>query len=75
MNSKKSAAMLLFFTSPLLAELLSSSAPPSEFFGIGGLIILALYGPGVVLIREVAVREKMRLSSIVALGVAYGVPN
>ena len=72
-KAKKAAASLLFFLSPLIAELLSGSAPPSEFFTFGRALILMLYGPGVVIVREVALRRRMGTIGIVLLGAAYGV--
>ncbi len=73
METKKAAALLLFFLSPLITELLSSSAPPSEFFSLGGILILMLYGPGVVIVREAAVRKRIGTIGVVLLGAAYGV--
>jgi hypothetical protein len=67
------ATLLLFLLSPLIAELLSSSAPPVEFFGIGGLLILGLYGPGVVIVREVARRWRKGCLSLLLLGMSYGI--
>lgn len=67
------AALLLFLLSPLIAELLSSSAPPAEFFGIGGLLILGLYGPGAVIVREVVRRWRKGCLSLLLLGMSYGI--
>jgi hypothetical protein len=48
---------MLFFLAPAVGELLSSSAPPAEFFNPVVLFLLAaLYGSGAILIRELRVR-------------------
>jgi len=66
--------VLLFFLSPAVAELLSGSAPPVEFFNPFGLLILsALYGSGALLIRELRVRWNKGWPTVLALGAAYGI--
>lgn len=67
-------AVMLFFLSPLLAELLTGSAPPAEFFQpVLFLILCALYGSGAVLVRELVVRWKKGWPSVLMLGMAYGI--
>ncbi len=64
----------LFFLAPAIAELLSGSAPPVEFFNPFGLVVLtALYGSGAILARELGRRWHKGLISLFALGAAYGV--
>ncbi len=68
------AAVFLVLLSPSIAELLSSSAPPSEFFDpIVFALLVGLYGFGALLIREYRVRNNLGYSSIIILGMAYGV--
>ena len=67
-------ATVLFFLSTAIAELLSGSAPPAEFFNPAGfLIIVALYGTGAVLIRELVHRWRKGWPSLLALGAAYSI--
>lgn len=67
-------ALVLFFLSPLIAELLSGSAPPAEFFAPFGLLALpALYGSGAIIIRELVLRYRKGWSSLLVLGAAYGI--
>ena len=67
-------ALILYLLAPAIGELLSSSAPPVEFFNPFGLLILpALYGSGAILAREIALRWGKRWPSILMLGLAYGV--
>ncbi len=67
-------ALALFLLSPIIGELLSGSAPPSEFFTpFGFLMIVCLYGSGAVIIRELKTRWKKGVGSILLLGAAYGV--
>lgn len=69
-----SPAIALFFLSPAIAELLSGSAPPAEFFHpIGFVVLLALYGSGAVLVRELALHWGKRWPTIIVLGLAYGI--
>ncbi len=75
-------ALTLFFLAPMLAELLSGSSPPVEFFSPFALLVLAaLYGSGAILVRELRVRW-LALSgaeggkgwpTVLALGAAYGI--
>lgn len=72
--SKPSPALALFFLSPAIGELLSGSAPPVEFFSPFGLTMLvALYGSGAVIIRELKIRWNKGLGSVLLLGAAYGI--
>lgn len=74
MKRKSASTLTLLFLSPGIAELLSSSAPPLEFFNpIGFLMLLALYGFGCILIREYRIRNDLDSSSILLLGMAYGI--
>lgn len=60
--------------SPTVAELLSGSAPPIEFFNPLGFVILAsLYGSGAILARELTLRWRKGCLSLFLLGAAYGV--
>ncbi|NWF87629.1 hypothetical protein HXY32_07490 [Candidatus Bathyarchaeota archaeon] len=71
---KPSPALALFFLSPAIGELLSGSAPPVEFFSPFGLTMLvALYGSGAVIIRELKIRWNKGLGSVLLLGAAYGI--
>ena len=64
----------LFFLAPVIAELLSGSAPPAEFFRPIGLAVLTiLYGGGAILVREITIRWKKGWISLLVLGAAYGV--
>jgi hypothetical protein len=66
-------AVVLFFLSPVIAELLSGSSPPLQFFNpILFVLQLALYGSGAMLVRELAYRWKKGWPSILMLGAAYG---
>lgn len=78
MNSKlkgnRKPALILFFLSPAIAELLSGSAPPSEFFNpLGFLLIVSLYGSGCLIMRELTIRWRKSVCTLVLLGAAYGV--
>ena len=68
------AILSLLLLSPGIAELLSSSSPPTEFFNPFSFIYLvSFYGSGALLIREFRVRHGLRYSSILFLGMGYGV--
>jgi hypothetical protein len=77
MKSKRKGvwpALTLFFLSPMLAEMLSGSEPPVEFFRPFALLFLtALYGSGAILIRELRVRWDKGWPTVFALGAAYGI--
>lgn len=65
-------AMVLL--SPVIAEMLSGSTPPLEWLNpIGVLFLIWLYGAGVLVMRETAVRWKTGWPSIILLGAAYGI--
>jgi hypothetical protein len=69
-----SPALVLFFLSPAIGELLSSSAPPAEFFNPPGFIMLSiLYGGGAILARELVFRWGKSWPSLLVLGAAYGI--
>jgi len=67
-------ALALYFLSPVVGELLSGSAPPTEFFTPFGFIIIALlYGGGAIVCRELKIRWRKGLASLLLLGAAYAV--
>jgi hypothetical protein len=67
-------ALVLFFLAPAIGELLSGSAPPSEFFKpISFLILASLYGSGALLVRELKVRWNKGYVSLFLMGGAYGI--
>jgi len=69
-----SPALVLFFLSPMVGELLSSSAPPAEFFNpVGFLMLSVLYGGGAILVRELVLLWGKGWPSLLALGAAYGI--
>lgn len=72
--SKPSPALALFLLSPAIGELLSGSAPPLEFFNpFGFAMLVSLYGSGAVIVRELKVRWKKDIGSVLLLGAAYGI--
>lgn len=67
-------ALTLFFLAPSVAELLTGSAPPAEFFNpLLFIVLCALYGSGAVLVRELVVRWKKGWPSILLMGMAHGI--
>lgn len=65
---------LLFFLSPAIGELLSGSAPPSEFFNPFSFLLLScLYGSGAIIARELKIRWKKDYRAILVLGSAYAI--
>ena len=69
-----SPALVLLFLAPVLGELLSGSAPPTEFFQPFSFILLTtLYGGGAILARELTHRWEKGWPSLLALGAAYGI--
>ena len=69
-----SPALVLFFLSATVAELLSGSAPPAEFFNPFSFILLSsLYGSGAILARELKIRWNKGYVSLFVLGAAYAV--
>ena len=67
-------AVVLFFLAPAIAELLSGSVPPVEFFNPFGFVLLTtLYGSGAILARELTIRWHKGWFGLFALGAAYGI--
>jgi len=67
-------ALTLFLLSPIIGELVSGSAPPSQWLApTTWLIMVPLYGAGAVLARELAVRWKSGWLGVILLGAAYGI--
>lgn len=67
-------ALVLFFLAPAIAELLSGSAPPIEFFNpVAFFLLVALYGSGAIIVRELKVRWNKGYVSMFILGAAYGI--
>jgi len=66
-------ALTLFLLPPIIGELLSSSAPPAEFFNpLGFVMLVLLYGGGAMLIRELTRRWGKGWPTVLLLGAAYG---
>jgi hypothetical protein len=64
----------LVLLSPVIAEMLSGSTPPIEWLNpIAALFLIWLYGSGVLVMRETAVRWKTGWPGILLLGAAYGI--
>ena len=64
----------LVLLSPIIAEMLSGSSPPIEWLNpVGVLFLIWLYGSGVLVMRETAVRWKTGWPSLLLLGAAYGI--
>ncbi|MBN2086174.1 MAG: hypothetical protein JW748_13225 [Anaerolineales bacterium] len=64
----------LFLLAPVIGELVSGSAPPSEWQALTTwLFLVPLYGAGAVLARELAVRWKSGWLGVLLLGAAYGI--
>jgi hypothetical protein len=67
-------AVILLFLAPILGELLSGSSPPAEFFQpITFVLLMALYGCGALLVRELTFRWSKGWPSVLLLGLAYGI--
>jgi hypothetical protein len=74
MELKPPPWLALLLLSPAMGELLSGSAPPSEFFTPFGFVILVgLNGCGALVCRELKVRWRRGLGSLLLLGCAYGI--
>jgi hypothetical protein len=74
MTEKGRALWILALMSPVIAEMLSGSSPPLEFFNpFSFMLLLGLYGAGVLLAREISVIWNLGWAGIVVLGVAYGI--
>jgi hypothetical protein len=66
--------LALILLSPVIAEMLSGSTPPIEWLNpVGVMFLIWLYGAGVLVMRETAVRWKTGWPSILLLGAAYGI--
>lgn len=69
-----SPAIALLVIAPVVGELISGSAPPPEFFHpLTIIIFLMLYGCGALLCRELVIRWGKGWTSLLLLGMAYGV--
>ncbi len=67
-------ALALYLLAPAIAELLSGSMPPAEFFNPFNLLLVTLlYGGGAILVRELVLRWGKGWPSLLALGAAYGI--
>ncbi|MDO8472708.1 MAG: hypothetical protein Q7T05_02700 [Dehalococcoidia bacterium] len=67
-------ALVLLLLSPAIGELLSSSAPPVEFFNpIRLMIFCALYGGGAILVRELKLYWRKGWLAVFLLGLAYAI--
>lgn len=74
MVKRNTPIITLVLLSPVIAELLSGSTPPLEFFHPFGFILLvSFYGSGVVIVRELSTKWKKGWESILLLGAAYGI--
>ncbi len=74
MTEKGKAAWFLALLSPLMAEVLSGSSPPLEFFaGMGFLFLIPMYGGGALLVRELSLRWGKGWATVLLLGAAYGI--
>ena len=73
-SGKAKALLTLVVLSPAIAELLTTSTTPWDFFNpINFAILIGLYGSGAVLIREFRVKHNLGYGSIILLGMAYGI--
>lgn len=74
MKFQISPALVLFFLSPVIAELLSGSSPPAEFFNPFSFLLLAvLYGGGAIIARELTHRWGRGWPTLLVLSAAYGI--
>ena len=74
MTEKGRALWILAILSPVVAELLSGSSPPLEFFSpISFAFLLGLYGGGVLIVRELSVIWGRGWMSVIVMGAAYGI--
>ncbi len=74
MTERGRALWVLALLSPIIAELLSGSSPPLEFFNpISFALLLGLYGAGVLVVRELSVIWKTGWIGVIVLGAAYGI--
>jgi hypothetical protein len=66
--------LTLLLLAPALGELLSGSSPPSEFFQpLGFTVMTVLYGCGALICRELKVRWRKGVGSLILLGCAYAI--
>ena len=66
--------LVLLLLAPAVGELLSGSSPPAEFFQpFGFTIMTVLYGCGALICRELKVRWRKGVGSLLLLGCAYAV--
>src|SRR5208283_1563569 len=77
MRSHWKPIVALLLLTPFLTELLSGSQPAAKFFQPQVLLFLATVGYGipVLLLREFAVRHRLGILGLLALGFVYGVFN
>lgn len=74
MQRRTKAILALYFLSPVIGEMVSGSSPPSEFFTFFGLLVLPLlYGGGALIVRELSVIWGKGWTSILIMGLAYGI--
>lgn len=74
MDTRLKALIFLLLISPSIAELLSSSSPPIEFFNpISFVYLVSFYGFGALIIRWIRIKFRLDYSSILYMGFAYGV--
>ena len=67
-------ALVLLLLAPAIGELLSGSSPPAEYFTPFSLVVLtALYGGGALLAREIKIRWRKGVGSLLLIGASYGV--
>src|SRR3989449_2711956 len=66
--------LALILLSPVIAEMLSGSTPPLEWLNpVAALLLIWLYGSGVLVMRETAVRWKTGGPSVFLSAPAYGI--
>ena len=74
MNERGKAAWTLALLSTALAELVTASTLPLAFYNpVFFLLLLGMYGGGVLLVREFLVRLNKGPASLLALGLAYAI--
>ena len=74
LSERGRAIWVLALLSPVIAELLSGSSPPLEFFNpFSFLLLLGLYGSGVLIMRELAGSWKEGWIGVLVLGAAYAI--
>lgn len=72
-KQKTKIVLVLLFLSPILAELSTGSAPPTEFFNpVVFITFLLLYGCGTLIIREMRSRWSLQWS-VLFLAIAFGI--